>query len=233
MTIIQIRMLATTALIAVAAFAAPAMAGDTVVKHTTITTTKPAPAATIEKTTTISSDNGTSTAVSTETVPAVTRSETKWKTEERAIPNPNATVIDFMTFDLNKDGVLSTPEVGERLFKMYDTDGNEILDNIEFDRKAVLTVAPMEKETVITYDIDGDGTPEKTDYTYETFVQYTQLARFDANRDGLSPHEFTNREFIVADINNDKAVDMTEWKASYIASLDKKITNDKTYNQNK
>jgi hypothetical protein len=165
------------------------------------------------------STSTTSTTVTTET-PATSKTEMHWETEEHAAPT-GARVINFADFDLNRDGLLSLDEIGRMLFKLYDTDGNEIIDNKEFERRAVVTVLPMERNTVISYDFDGDGRPDETKYTYQTFMQDTLLSRFDANKDGLSPHEFTNRFFNEADINNDHAVDLKEWQGSYTAAIDK------------
>lgn len=143
-------------------------------------------------------------------------------TEVKGVPVAGARIIPFMEFDINKDKLLSAAEVGESLFKIYDTDGNEVIDNIEFKRRSVLTVMPIEKNTTITYDFDSDGRPDESQHTYQTFMQDSQLARFDKNKDGLSPADFTDRSFLEADINDDKVVDMQEWKGSYIASIDKK-----------
>lgn len=131
--------------------------------------------------------------------------------------------FSLMEFDLNYDGVLSTPEVGERLFRMYDTDGNMVIDNNEYERKSVLTVVPVEREVTVSYDLGGDGLPDRRDTTYETFIYHTQLARFDTDRDGLSPREFVGTGFLKADINNDKAIDMNEWRASYDAYLAERL----------
>jgi hypothetical protein len=149
------------------------------------------------------------------------RTEMRWRTEEHSVPALGARVINFIDFDMNRDGILSINEIGEMLFKLYDTDGNMVVDNIEFERRSVVTVLPMEKNTVIEYDFDGDGLADKTKYTYETFMKDTLLTRFDSNMNGLSPHEFTDLPFLKADVNNDKVVDFKEWQGSYIPSIKK------------
>lgn len=222
--------------VAVIALSGPVMAASstTVTKQTTTTTTAPisgthansmimetspvvtAPAV---STTTVTTAPGVSTTVITPVTSTVVTEKT---TSEKPIVAVGTQAVDFMAYDANKDGILSMNEVGEMLFKLYDTDGNQVLDNIEFERKAVLTITPVEKMTVVKYDFNNDGIADQANYNYETFLKDTQLSRFDQNKDGLSPHEFTGREFIVADINNDKVVDLNEWKGSYIASIDKK-----------
>lgn len=79
----------------------------------------------------------------------------------------------------------------------------------------------MEKNTVIKYDFDNNGLADKTEHTRETFMKNTLLTRFDKNMDGLSPHEFTGLSFLVADINNDKMIDIKEWQGSYIPAINK------------
>lgn len=107
------------------------------------------------------------------------------------------------------------------LFKLYDADSNGVIDNNEYERRAVITVMPMEKNTSVSYDFDGDGNTDVTKHTYETFTRDTLLTRYDANRDGLSPHEFMDMYFNEADVNNDRMVDLKEWQGSYITSIDK------------
>lgn len=153
--------------------------------------------------------------------PGTTRTEVHWESEQHSMVTSGTRIINFMDFDTNKDHVLSLYEIGHMLFKLYDTDGNEIIDNNEYERRAVVTVMPMEKNTVISYDFDGDGVADKTERTYETFMQETQLTLFDKNENGLSPHEFAVSDFLATDVNHDKAIDLKEWQGSYVASIDK------------
>jgi hypothetical protein len=212
-------LLASTALAACLAYADPSLA-DTLTSKTVIES--PGATTTVNKTVTESAPGETSvhTTVTTQT-PATSRTETHWKTEEHSLAATGTRVVNFMDFDMNKDGVLSRDEVGRMLFKLYDTDGNEVVDNIEYERRAVVTIMPMEKNTVVTYDFDGDGRPDETKYTYETFTRDTLLTRFDKNKDGLSPHEFMGMYFLSADVNDDKVVDLKEWQGSYNTVIDK------------
>lgn len=186
--------------------------GGTVVRETTTTT----PGGSTTTTTTKQSVT-----TSPVTVTGTTSTETYWRTEEHSTGAPGARSINFIQFDMNNDKILSINEIGLMLFKLYDTDGNQVIDNIEYERRAVVTVLPMEKNTVVSYDFDGDGLADETQYTQETFSRDTLLTRFDANKDGLSAHEFMDMHFNEADVNNDKVVDEKEWRGSYIPRLDK------------
>jgi hypothetical protein len=143
---------------------------------------------------------------------------------------PHTTKIDFKAFDLNGDGILSTREVGQKLFYVFDTDDNQVIDNIEFNRKTVLTIIPMQQETVTLYDFDNDGKVDAKKYSYETFTQTSGLARFAKNEEGLSPADFIGKAFNQLDVNNDKAIDIDEWKGAYIKSLDEKNREAARYN---
>lgn len=190
--------------------AGAAEAQEAAVTTTTTVTETTTPESTSRETTTVTTGQ-----------PAVTRTEMHWETVERTVPATGTRVLRFPDFDVNKDGLLSRDEVGQMLFKLYDTDGNQVIDNIEYERKAVVTVMPMERTTTVSYDFDGDGKPDQTEVTQESFMRDTLLTRFDANRDGLSPHEFTGRDFLAADVDRDRAVELNEWQGSYIESLDK------------
>ena len=87
--------------------------------------------------------------------------------------------VNFASFDLNGDGILSMSEVGERLFYAFDMDGNEVIDNIEMNKKSVMTIIPMEKQTFKFVDDNNDGKTDEGAYTYETFIEKSKLMRFD------------------------------------------------------
>src|SRR5262245_53334043 len=72
---------------------------------------------------------------------------TKTTVEQRTVPNVKE--VNFIAFDTNEDGIYTMKEVGEKLFYIFDTDGNEVIDNVEIDNKNVMTIIPMKKETVM------------------------------------------------------------------------------------
>ena len=142
----------------------------------------------------------------------------------------NVQKINFDAFDLNKDNILSMAEVGEKLFYIFDTDGNEVIDNVEFERKQVMTIIPMEKRTFIFSDYDDDGHAESSSYTYESFIQQSQLMRFDKDRDGLSPADFIGMSFLELDDDKSKAIELQEWKEEYIAKVFPSSAEQERYN---
>lgn len=151
----------------------------------------------------------------------VVRSTTVTKTQQ-VMPETGTRIVNFMDFDLNKDGILSTFEVGEMLFKLFDSDGNEVLDNVEYERRNVMTLVPMEKETIITFDFDNDGKADEIQHTYENFMESTHLTRFDDNGDGISPRDFAEKSLLEMDINRSKLVELNEWRGAYIESIAQK-----------
>ena len=155
----------------------------------------------------------------TETVTTTTTtSASSVKTETVLTPGKPAEgsrAIHFEDFDLNHDGNLTREEAGEMLFRLYDTDGNQVIDNIEYERKAVLSISPMNKTTKMTYDDNGDGVPDKEEQTEEAIMEQTMLSKFDKDADGLSPAEFTGQRFNVTDVNKSHAIEKREWLGVY------------------
>jgi Ca2+-binding EF-hand superfamily protein len=195
--------------------------GSTATKETTVNV-KPrtATVTTTEKTVTGSDGSVLTTKTVTSSPPPNGVVTTHTETHQLP-PQTGARVINFMDFDLNHDGVLSVREAGDMLFKLYDLDGNEVIDNKEFEKKTVLTVVPMQKDTEVRYDFDNTGVPDKVEHTTERYLERTQLSRFAHNSDGLSPHEFTGRSFKQMDVNHDGVIDLKEWRGAYDAALDK------------
>ncbi len=138
--------------------------------------------------------------------------------------------VNFSDFDVNKDGRLSRAEVGEKLFYIFDTDGNEVIDNIEYNRPMVLTIIPMEKKEITTVDFDDDGVADSTSFNTEEFYERSMLGRFAKDKDGLSAADFLGRVYWQLDDNKDKTVDIKEFKAAYIKSLTPSAANPNRYN---
>lgn len=152
------------------------------------------------------------------------------KTTVEQTPVENTNKVNFSALDLNHDGTLSMSEVGQKLFYLFDTDGNEVIDNIEFKQRRVMTIIPMERNTLTLVDYDNDGQPEKSTYTYENFLEQSQLMRFDHNMDGLSPSEFIGQSFLKLDLNKSKVIELNEWKRAYTAMVHPKAADQERYN---
>ncbi|MDE1153316.1 MAG: hypothetical protein PW788_12330 [Micavibrio sp.] len=198
------KILASAAAIALIAATGAAHAETTVIKQTVAET--PAGNTVVGTETTTTSSSSVTTHTATEPLAAAAGSRT----------------IHVEDFDTNGDHILSTQEIGDALFKLYDTDGNQVIDNNEYERPAVLTIAPVAKTTTVTYDFNNDGIPDKQVVTEQQFMEKTQLSRFDKNGNGLSPHEFTGKYFNQVDVDKSKVIEMKEWQGVYIASIDAK-----------
>lgn len=223
------KMLASVAALAILLGASFAQAEEIITREVTVsparttTTTTVNPAPVRATTTTTITTPGVAAPGSTVTTTTTTKSSKSWSTTEKPLYPAGTKVLNLVEFDLNGDGILTRREAGDRLFRLYDTDGNMVIDNNEYERAAVFTVTPVEQKTVLSYDLDGDGLADHTQVSSEVFLRESMLARFDGNGNGLSPREFTNRAFLIADLNNDKQILQEEWIASYDAALDKTL----------
>jgi len=138
--------------------------------------------------------------------------------------------INFASFDLNNDGLYSKSEVGEKLFYSFDRDGNEVIDNIEWDERSVYTVIPMEKETFTFVDYNSDGYTELSDYNYDQFYKESALILFDKNKDGLSAAEFIEVGFQELDDNDNNTIELDEWTEAYTEMTHAKNAEQERYN---
>jgi hypothetical protein len=172
-----------------------------------------------------------STAVCALSLIAVAQAETvttRTVVEQKEISGVQKT--NFSAFDLNNDHVLSMAEVGEKLFYIFDTDGNEVIDNIEFNQKRVMTIIPMEKETFTYVDFDNDGQAERAAHTHESFIQKSGLMRFDDEMDGLSAADFIENSFLELDDDTSKAIELEEWKEAYTVMVSHSNAEQERYN---
>lgn len=144
---------------------------------------------------------------------------------------PGTKKVNFSAFDLNHDGRLSRSEVGTELFYIFDTDGNEVLDNIEYSKPMVLTIIAMEKHEITSVDFDDDGIADSTKFDSKDFFQKSMLSRFDKMHTGLSAEQFlNNRYYWSLDDNHDKVVDLKEFKTAYINAISPSAVNPNRYN---
>jgi len=143
---------------------------------------------------------------------------TETRVEHR--PYSDADVVDFTVFDINNDHTLTMQEIGEKLFYTFDKDGNQLIDNIEFDKPMVMTFAPMERQTFQFIDYNNDGVTDVTQATSERFLQQTGLSRFSGAGDGgLSAADFIDKPMKRVDRDLSGQIDIREWKEAYFASL--------------
>lgn len=162
------------------------------------------------------------------TVKAETTVHTKTYIENQDIENAEA--IQFSEFDLNKDGLYAKSEVGEKLFYVFDKDGNEVIDNIEWGQENFLTITPMEKRTYTFVDYDSDGYTELSSYSYEVFYKESGLIRFDQDRDGLSAEEFIEEGYQSLDDNDNGMIEIDEWKEAYTKKFAPENAEQERYN---
>lgn len=144
---------------------------------------------------------------------------------------PGTKKVNFAAFDLNHDGRLSRNEVGTELFYIFDTDGNEVIDNIEYTKPMVLTIIPMEKQEITSVDFNDDGLPDNTTFNTDEFFKQSMLARFDKNHEGVSAQSFLNgRYYFTLDDNHDKTVDLKEFRSAYVKAITPSAANPNRYN---
>ena len=127
----------------------------------------------------------------------------------------NRQVVNFDQFDLNNDGVLERDEVGEKLFRMFDRDGNEVIDNIEMKTPNIIVFSDMEKTKTETVKYHDPSKPTKKVVSSEDFMQASKLARFDKDKNGLSPLDFLEKTFYQVNVRDDGVIDLYEWKRAY------------------
>lgn len=170
-------------------------------------------------------------AITTET--SVTKSRVDWERREEPIYKPGAQVLNLAEFDANKDGRLTRAEIGEKLFHVFDTDGNNLIDNLEYKKKLVATIVPVKETEKIAFYTGDNITPDKTVTSTQDILRVTQLARFDAAGDGLSPSDFAAEPFEKADVSHDRFIGIDEWQGAYDALVNSENKKKQLYNTNK
>lgn len=213
------------AVLALSVFTTGMMSADAYaekVKTTTTTTTAipdPVGNGVIERTTVVEETTPTPPVTITKTI-AVTPTMI-----EGTIP------VNFVYLDVNADGVLSRAEVGEKLFFLFDTDGNKVVDNVEIKKNQVITVIPFEKTQLTMIDFDDDGKADVVNVTSDDFMNFSMLNRFDKDNDGLSAEEFIGHSALELDTDKSGVVEYPEWKEVYVKSVTSKAGKQFGYQQ--
>lgn len=135
-----------------------------------------------------------------------------------------------LTYDVNGDGKVSMEEVADRLFYQLDVDGNEVLDNIEWDKPHVIAGIPFETVTVTKVDVDGDGVVEAEAVNVDVFMEQTGLEKFDNDGNGLSAHEFTGKSVLEMDTDGSGVIEKKEWESAYLKAHTHLNANNAIYN---
>jgi hypothetical protein len=143
------------------------------------------------------------------------------ETRETPVVPQGVITFDVAGFDATGNGALVKQSVGDQLFKLYDVDGNGVVDNIEYERRAIATVVPVERVTTISYDVTGNGIADQQETTRERLLRETLLSRFDQRKLGLSANELLDRSFYGSDIDGNKFISKKEWQGAYNAAIDR------------
>lgn len=210
-------LLASTAIIACIVHAAPSFS-QTTVRETVVQS----PDGTSDKKTVTEITPGATSVTTTRTTDTKSPdgTVTLHKTVEDTTTTDTRTVnlMDYATA-----GVLSPDEVGRMLFKIFDADGNGVIDSNEYERHYIIHFSPIQKDTVVTYKTRHNGTTtETTTTTYDNFMNDTRLNAFVNDGKGISAHDFTGKAFNLVDINRDHAIDLKEWQGTYNDFIDSK-----------
>lgn len=161
--------------------------------------------------------------------PAVAETVTT-KTTVSQTEIPGTVKINFSALDLNQDGILSRNEVARKLFYIFDTDGNEVIDNNEIKKNRIVTFIPLEKTELTMIDFDDDGKVDTSSVTNDQFMEFSMLQRFDKDQDGLNAGEFIGHSFLELDTDRSHVVEPKEWRAAYIARVSPLVAAQYRYN---
>lgn len=171
-------------------------------------------------------------AVSALAIAVAARADTiRTQTETIQLPRAGSHIVEFMDFDANHDGILTLAETGDGLFYLFDGDGNEVIDNIEFDTERIYTLPVVERTTTVSFDFNDDGIPDRVDTSVDQYLALSGLERFNRGVDGkMSPREFVGRSFLGLDKDDSKVIELREWRTAYTESLRPLAAEQERYN---
>ena len=152
------------------------------------------------------------------------------RVEVKPVTPPNTNVINFADLDLNGDGILARDEVGERLFRVFDTDNNQVIDNLEMTHPQLIVLTPMEKKTIEIIDYQAANFSTKEVVSTEDFLYQSKLAQFDKDKDGLSALDFLGKPFNQVNVRKDSVIDLYEFKRAYAEAVRPLHMEDYNYN---
>ena len=98
-------------------------------------------------------------------------------------------------------------EVGEKLFEVFDGDGNQVIDNLEIKKPRLVVFRHMEKRHIETIDYHTESKSTKKNISHQEFLEKSKLSRFDKNEDGLSPLDFLEMPFNQVNVKDDAVID--------------------------
>jgi hypothetical protein len=125
--------------------------------------------------------------------------------------------VTFYYYDTSHHNIVANAELTEPVFKIWDTDGNDSIDNHEYYNNAMVMYEPVEYNKRTYQDIDMDGLPELTKEEYTIRLQ--KLPGYPTlntdKKDGISVYEFTGFGFQAADLDDNNQVSYDELRKAF------------------
>lgn len=151
----------------------------------------------------------TTTVVTTDAVPAVPVGTTT----TTVVTHP----VTFYYYDTAHHNIVANAELTEQIFKIWDTDNNNVIDNHEYYNNAMVMYEPVEYSKRTYQDIDLDGLPELTKEEYTIRLQKLPgYATINTDKkEGVSVYEFTGFGFQAADLDDNNTVSYDELKKAF------------------
>lgn len=125
----------------------------------------------------------------------------------------------FYYYSPNHKAIVSGADLNDDIISLWDTNNNNVIDNQEYYKGALIVYEPTEYTKRTYMDIDADGIPELTKEEYTVrLTQMPEYAKLNADKkEGLTLYEFTGVGFQDADNDNDNQVSYDELKTAFYA----------------